>query len=81
MKNETTTKEVSPALKIRAQQAARNAYNTDSYGNGRHDWQSAEVAACAVLQEAGFTNDEAYELGGDIAGDVVTEIDDKEAID
>lgn len=62
-------------LEKKASDAAKRAYQTNSYGNGTHDWQSAEVAACTVLQNAGFTNDDAYETGREIASRVVTKIE------
>jgi hypothetical protein len=78
----TDTKEqpaITPQLKSKCEAAARQAYNTDSYGNGVNDWQSAEVAACSVLQSSGFTNEEAYEEGRQIAAEVVRQIDDAAA--
>jgi len=67
---------VTKELRKRAARAAQVAYETDCYGHGSHDWQDAEVAACSVLQEAGMTNDDAYEAGREIAAVVVREIDD-----
>jgi len=61
-----------------ARYAAKDAFENDRYGNGKHDWQSAEVAACNVLQDAGMSNDDAYEVGREIAGEVVSEIEDEE---
>jgi len=66
---------ITDTLRFQARKAARHAYLTDSYGNGHYDWQSAEVAACSILQKAGFPNDEAYELGREIASEVVNELE------
>ncbi len=59
------------------QNVAIRAYSTNAYGNGKHDWQSACVAVGEKLQaDYGFPNDDAYEVGRDIALDVVSEIED-----
>lgn len=42
-------RKLTKALRGAAARAARLAYETDQYGNGTHDWQDAEVAACSVL--------------------------------
>lgn len=70
---------LTPELESKAQRAARDAFLNDRFGHGTHDWQDAEVAACTVLQNAGFSNDDAYETGREIAARQVTIIEDAES--
>jgi hypothetical protein len=63
----------------KARNAAKDAWKHDRYGHGTEDWQDAEVAACEVFQDAGYTNDEAYELGSEVASAVVTELEEQVA--
>lgn len=58
-----------------AERAARAAYLTDSYGNGKRDWQSAVTAAIAYLAAQDITDDD---WAIEIASDVAEEIDNPE---
>lgn len=70
--------ELSPELITKAKRAARNAWDSNAYGNGRHDWQSAEVACCTVIERTGFSHDFAYEEGRMIAAEVVSALEEEE---
>lgn len=72
------TQKLAKDLEKKAACAARVAFLGSPYGY-KHDWQSAEVAACTVLQNAGFNNDDAYETGREIAARVVTKIEEEGA--
>lgn len=74
---------VSPAHQRAARILAKSAYLRSPFNRARsHDWQDAEVAACSYLQErAGLSNDEAYEVGRELAGEVVRELETADADD
>lgn len=59
---------------------ARSEYNNSSYGHGKFDGQSAEVAVASEIEKEGtFKGDEAYDIAVEIVARVTSQVDEENA--
>ena len=55
------------------------AWHNNCYGNGVHNYDDARVAASAVFQSGGYSNEDAHALGRVVADQLMRDLEERHA--